>query len=526
MVAGWVVSAIVLAPAQGGASEYLGGAVQLYDARSAAALSQFAFHAPVAVFPFQVTGGFLASTSLAKSSPQGFGTAGLMPVPLLTSLGLVIPKEVAGVPVPEDVRKAFQSVDYTKMPNGCQSTFPAAVEGGSEASCGGPYQRDPALGTSGGAANGLTRAEGDLEVPLKTRTVSVSRASDWFVPALQAQVGQAVAKSDAGMREVGDRPEAVGTVDISKLTLFGALVVLEGIHSQARAVSDGTEAGTETVSDLKVAKASIGGVPALIGPDGVSVNRQEVLKGAPENREKLAALENQMREALAKAGDVTIRVAPAPEVKRPRPGQVSVESPSLVVEYDTQQPAELHVTNRIAVTSASLTAIPEEEEASTPAGGAGSADLGIGESQSATKDAADSTASGKVDDGEVRESRAADQVSPDSGLSLSAGEDRDLSGPQQLSTGGGEGNAAVGPVESSAASDSFSPPGQPSNSVDHETLSPHDTRAQASPILSAQRLSPLPRRGLRTTYLAIAALPVAVLGIVKLRRLNYGGAQE
>ena len=251
--------------------------VALFDARSVGSIVNFSFHVPEAFFPFQITGGMLESTGRATSSPQAFGTAGLAPVPLATSIGLVIPQVIPGteIPVPDDVQQAFKSIDFTALPNGCQANYPPVNEGQEEATCGGPYQRDAALGFTAAGLNGHVRTVGTFEDPFATRTVALSRASDITVPGLQAKFHQAHSRSDTGLN--GARlPEGRAVAAIDSLSILGNLLRIDGIRSETVAATDGTAQGAAVQSSLTIRAASVFGIPVTIGPDGIAVNHQAV----------------------------------------------------------------------------------------------------------------------------------------------------------------------------------------------------------------------------------------------------------
>lgn len=356
LVGGFTVGGLALLPPTPAAPQERAPApagVTLFDARAVGSIGSFSFHVPEAFFPFEITGGMLESTSRATSSPQAFGTAGLAPVPLATSIGLVIPKVVPGteIPVPEDVQDAFKSIDFTALPNGCQASYPPVSESGDEATCGGPYQRDAALGFTAAGLNGHVRTSGTFEDPFATRTASVSRAGDVTVPGLQAKLHQAWSQGTTGMNEAR-LPEGRAVAEIDSLSILGNLLRIEGIRSETIAATDGTPEGAVVRSSLTIRAASVFGIPVVIGPDGVSVNHQAV----PSTDVKPLAA--QVESALAEAGGMRVRLVPAPPVQV-REGEVTAGSGAVEISYLSQNPTPVNVMQRFAYTRARVNAVPE-----------------------------------------------------------------------------------------------------------------------------------------------------------------------
>lgn len=349
--------------------------VSLFDARAVGSIVNFSFHIPEAFFPFEITGGMLESTGRATSLPQAFGTAGLAPVPLATSIGLIIPKVVPGtdIPVPEDVQEAFKSVDFTALPNGCQASYPPVEEGQDEATCGGPYQSDSALGFTAAGLNGHVQAYGTFDDRFATRTVSVSRGGDVTVPGLQAEFHQAYSRSVTGRNDNG-LPEGRAVAEIDSFSILGELLRVEGARSETVVATDGTPEGAVVSSSLTIRAASVLGIPVVIGPDGVSVNREAV----PAT--ELRTLTTLVEEALDQAGSMKIRLVPAPPVQV-RGGEVTAGSGAIEISYLAQEPTPANVVQRVAYTRARVNAVPESAgpevvEGSPPSLGVGPANDG------------------------------------------------------------------------------------------------------------------------------------------------------
>jgi hypothetical protein len=363
---------LALAPASPGATESdpSPSALSLFDARAVGSVVSFSFHVPEAFFPFQITGGILESTSRATSSPRGFGTAGLMPVPLATSIGLVIPRVIPGtdIPVPDDVQEAFKSIDFTALPNGCQASFPPVKDADQEAICGGPYQRDAALGFTAAGLNGHVHASGAFEEPFATRTVSNSRGADVTVPGLQATFHQAYSQSVTGLGEAG-LPQGRAVAEIDSLSILGELLHIEGIRSETTVATDGTPDGARVTSTFTIRAASVFGIPVTIGPDGVAVNREAV----PST--EVRTLSARIHDAMAQAGGMRVRLVPAPPVEV-RGGEVTAQSGAIEISYLGQEPTPVDVVQRIAYSRATVNAVPGL--AGSDVGGETSPGVGLG----------------------------------------------------------------------------------------------------------------------------------------------------
>lgn len=323
------------------------GALVSFDARGVASVGSFCFLAPQAFYPIKVCGGNLESTAVATSDPRGFALAGLAPVPVLSSVGLLVPKydPIFGTPVPQDVQDAFKSFDFSATPSQCQAAYPPVREGDDEKFCGGPTAGDEALGFTASGLNGHVRTHGSLDDRFLTTTEAVSRVSDAQIPNLQATLYGAHAFSKTGLN-ADRRPQAYSESVVGDLALFGNLVRLHQIRSVTAVVGDGTPAGTTALTSFGVASASVAGVPVVIGPQGVTVARQAV--GDPA---LVPRLSEQVNEALADAGGLTLQLVPAPPVRN-EGGTVAAESGAVEIRYRTQAPTEVEVLYRIGYTSA------------------------------------------------------------------------------------------------------------------------------------------------------------------------------
>lgn len=336
------------------------GTISLFDAKAEASIESFFFHSPKAVFPFKVSGGFLQSTAQATSTPRAFGYAGPAPVPLLTSAGIIIPEQIpgTGVAIPEEVRKGFQSIDYTALPNYCQASFPPAKEGGDEAYCGGPAQTQTSLGFNSASVNGHVKTTGNFDQPLTTRTLSESRGEDVFVPALQATYHAAYAKADSGINPQG-LPQATGVAEFQRAQFLGNLVTLENVRSQTIVATDGTEDDTATRSTLTVGSAAIFGVPVIITTDGVVASSEAVPGSSPK------PLTDQLNKQMATTYGLTVKLIPAPPVQRAG-SEVIAESGSIEIAYDSEVPTPVRVVHRVAYSRAAVNALVESGSLDVP----------------------------------------------------------------------------------------------------------------------------------------------------------------
>lgn len=496
------------APAQKNPDELSpAGTISLFDAKSQASVESFFFHAPKAVFPFKVEGGFLQSTATATSSPRAFGYAGPAPVPLLTSAGLVIPEQVpgTGLPIPEQVRKGFQSIDYTALPNYCQASFPAATDGGDEAYCGGPAQTQTSLGFNAASVNGHVKTTGSFDDPLATKTLAESRGEDVFVPALQATYHAAYARAEGGMNGQG-LPQASGVAEFQRAQFLGSLVVLENVRSQTIVATDGTEQDTASRSTLTVGNAAIFGVPVIITTDGVTVAQEAAPNSSPK------PLTDALNKQMAGAHGLTVRLIPAPPVQRTG-SEVIAESGSIEIAYDSEDPTPVRVVHRVAYTRAAVNALVESGslDVGLPGTGSSSASSGESGSSSSTSSAYDLSSGSDLGsyDSTAADTTGLDTSSADSALPADAsGDDAPAFASGDLSTG----DLATGSAP-------------PEGTVDQENLAAVTLKTTGSqPLLSAPQLAApasattLPADELTNVYVGFGFLAAAVVLLMPLRR--------
>ena len=333
---------LLLRPVPAGAA----GDIAHYDGRARASVMSFSFHMPDAVFPFTIEGGSFDSTVVANSLPQGFATAGVFPVPVASSVPLLINSKL-----PQQVQDALRSIDYTNTPNYCQAVWPPAKPGLDEATCGGPQTAAPA--PSSATANGHVKTTGDFAHPLETRSLAQSRGEDLAMPTLQATVREASSEAVSGLNSAGV-PQSQARTDAHLVELLDGKVKLHQISSETTVANDGTMAGRSATTAFSLGSATILGVPVHIGQDGFTVATQEVGVDATKS----------LTEALSKSADIngfSIRLFPAPPVTNLN-GVLSAESGGVEIAYNSEKPTPAHIVQRFGYTAASmgtLTMVPD-----------------------------------------------------------------------------------------------------------------------------------------------------------------------
>ena len=329
-----------------------------FDARGVASTGTFCVLFARA-YPLRVCGGNLESTAVATSDPRGYSLAGLAPVPAAASIGLVIPNNdpITGTPVPDDVKEALKSFDFSNTPSQCQASYPPVKDGDDERTCGGPTAGDRNLGLLGSEINGHAKTSAAANDPFSTRSEATSRANEAEIPNLQAKMRSVRSFAQAGLNPDG-RPQGFSEVNIADLLMFGNVVHLSGIRSTTAVASDGTEPGTTAVSTFGIASATVAGIGVVIGPDGVSV------AGKPAGDPALVGqLTKQVNEALAKAGGVSLKMLPAPPVRNEN-GRVTAASGALEITYHPEP--ETEVLYRVGYTTAAVNSTSTAAEAAVP----------------------------------------------------------------------------------------------------------------------------------------------------------------
>ncbi|WP_156869625.1 hypothetical protein [Sporichthya polymorpha] len=333
-----------------------------FDSRASGAIFDFTALVPD-VLPLEATGGILAATASARQGPLALGIAGVAPVPALTSLGIIVPQKdpVTGQPIPQQIQDGARSVDYTKLPNYCQASFPASGTTTTEASCGGPAQDDPSLGFTLDAASGRVSATGDPDEALSAVTEALSRGAGAGVSPVGVRISNYEARAAAGLNTQGI-PEALSSATIAGFRLLGDTVRLDGIHSETDIAFDGTKEGYAGTSNFSVQKASIFGVPVTIDSQGFTIAGENA--GDPA---ATRALIDQLNSAF-NVEQFTLRTFPPTALTRDG-SKVSMSSGGIEFSYLTDA---VRYSGRIGYTTASVVAVP------TPAAAGGSTDTVAG----------------------------------------------------------------------------------------------------------------------------------------------------
>ena len=340
-VAGTLIVASVLLPAGSAKAD---GTYVTFDARATGAIYDFKVLVPDVV-PLEIPGGVLAASAQSRKAPTAYGTAGVAPIPLLASLGLIIPQKVLGLPVPEEAQAAAASVDFTKLPGYCQAAFPPSPLTASEATCGGPSQNNPDLGFTVEGLVGRVSATADPEEEDSAVTRSTSRAVSATVPSVGAAFRDVHASASTALNSA-NVPEAVSEATIAGLSLLGDTVQIHGIRSLTNVAYDGTKGGKAATSSFAIQSASIFGVPIVIGPDGFAVQGQNSDSGATRSL---------IEQLNSKFGfqDFTMRIFPATQAQEN--ASLSMSSAGLEYSYLTDQ---VRHTARVGYTQASVNAVP------------------------------------------------------------------------------------------------------------------------------------------------------------------------
>jgi hypothetical protein len=319
-------------------------------------------------FAYRVAGGMLESFSSATGTGNSSGIAGPMPVPLAANASEAFPTNIptTQIETPQEARAGWRSVDWASMPNQCKSEYPDLFDQGREdRSCGGPAQEDAKLGFTASMANGHSKSTGDKDDPLKATNESVSRGMDVSVPSLQMKIHDAWSKTKAGLNPDGV-PESRSTVDIDSVAILTGLIQLNGIHSEAIATSDGTDAGSKFISTFSLQEAFVAGVPVVIGRDGVSVKSEALVPGT-----SMQDAAKQVSDAL-KGGDVQMRLIPAPATDK-QAGHASSQAQGVEIIHQGGTFTPANSSYRFGFVSASANASRTSGESASSEAGLGTA---------------------------------------------------------------------------------------------------------------------------------------------------------
>jgi len=328
-----------------------GGGFITFDIRAVGAVFDFDVLVPDAL-PLKVNGGVLSSTAQAKLGPQAFGAAGIAPVPVLNSVGIIIPEKVPvlDVPIPKQFQDALKSIDYTKLPAFCQASFPAAPGGSTSNSCGGPTQDDGGLGFTASGASGKVVTEGDEDLEASAKVSATSSGTSGTLTALGADLGGFRATALAGLNDDGI-PEADSTAEVSSVSLLAGALKLEGLRSSTMVASDGTKEGTAGASSFSIGKATLLGIPITIGPNGITA------PGTPaQGGDVVAALTKQVESLLGVQG-FELKTFPGTPLVRSG-SQTTMSSGGVSISFNLASP-QINFNGRFGFTNANVTAVPE-----------------------------------------------------------------------------------------------------------------------------------------------------------------------
>jgi len=482
---GWLALGAAL-PIEGAADDLPNGsALQAFDARAVASVGSFCFLAPQAVYPVQVCGGDLESTTIATSDPRGFAFGGIAPVPISSSIGLLVGEKdpILGLPIPEGVRAALQSFDFGNTPTQCMAKFPAVGEGDDRRTCGGPSVVDDDAGVKASAFNGVVRSQGDLGRPLSPQAEATSRASEVAVPQVKVVARNAYARSTSGVVTDG-RASGAAEMSIDELILASGAVRFAGIRSTTTVLSDGTTEGSASSTSFVIGSAFVAGIPVIIDERGVHVADNH----APGP--SLGEIAATVNKTLADAGGLSLRLIPPPEASK-QFGRVVARSGGLQIRFNSATPTAVNITYDVGVTSAGVSAVPGAAfetavpGAQTAPPESGSPDPAVPVQGTAPPGAAMIDAGGPLDGA----------VAP--------------FGP------GTAGGAA--PFSTSSASDPAWTPG-PAEGPPRVVPA---VSSRGEPV-AAVTVSPLDERKLRWLYLALFAVIAAALGCIRLSRSMTG----
>jgi hypothetical protein len=413
---GWLVPVAAVAD---------GGSVSTFNVTTTAAAVDFFVSYPRIALPFNVFGGILEATTIAQGIGHAQGIAGLAPVPILTSIGLIIPSSVPvlNIPIPQQIQDTLRAINYKAFPNYCESDYPALGGEPPQATCGGPNQANPSLAFTYAGLNGHTSSSGDQSNPLAAAAEAESTASDFnFVP-MQLTLQHVTSKTSSGLN-AKNLPQGLAEADVAGINLLGGTIQLSGVSSSTNATSDGTPAGTAVTTGFQVGKISVAGIPITVGPDGIAISSKQ-LQGTQFGKTALDVLSNTVNATL-KALGITITFTPASVTVNG--STVDAKSAGIEIKNLTGPPLDANTSFRIGFTAVHLDAQPggDTAAASTPAaGGDTSGSVGAAGATSGL----DSSGGGTTDTGAGTSTPSGDASSPSLGALPSTGTSSSLAAP-------------------------------------------------------------------------------------------------
>jgi hypothetical protein len=332
----------------------------VFDARADGAASTYCIDMPAVLVGQQICGGFLRSTVTATSDPRGFALGGLAPVPKLSSVPLLIPNNVQGIPVPAQVQAGLKQIKFNNIPSQCQAAFPVVNDGDNDQTCGGPTYGNSALGFIGSDANAHVYSTGDAANPTQTRTTADSRAALADLTGLQTTYDNVRALSQSGLNADGN-PMGESRMNAGRVAFLGGAFTIDGIVSSTRVAFNGAPNGAAVSTSFNYAGASFAGIPVQITPDGLTLATSRV----PADQAK--AMTQQLNKLLGNNQGFGVKLLPAP------PAEVTgslarATSSGIEVTYRSSTGTDVVYTQIIGVTSAQVSAVPIASAAGVPAG--------------------------------------------------------------------------------------------------------------------------------------------------------------
>jgi hypothetical protein len=488
------------------------GELSDFELGGTAGVVDYKFSYPNLVLPYVITGGVFESFSLAAGTGRAQGLAGFMPVPIAMSGALLVPTNdpITGTAIPEEIRAAVKSIDFTAFPNQCQSDYPAVTQNGDDRYCGGPASDDARLGFTAALANGHTKSSGRSDDGLAAANESTSRANDVNVPSLQMTLHDGWSK--AVTKRNGDGvPESRAETQIDGLAFLTGLIRIDGVRSEAVAVSDGTPEGVKASTAFNVREVRVAGIPVIVGRDGVAVNSQALLPG-----QAVQQATDAVTEAMAK-NELQLRLVPAPPPQQ-NGAQVSVQSGGIEIVHKGTTGTPADSVYRVGFTSARASAVRSAADEAGDALGSSGSSATTGGSSGATLPADTSAGSGPSDTASVGSSDVTDTAD---GTGSSFG-DASFAGGSSAGTaatsgGYGSGSGFVSSGSAAAGSSDVGPSTESAAPAVAGRRSPGVTTNLESAV-GASAVSRLPAAGVKYVFAVFVALLLLGACAVPLRR--------
>jgi hypothetical protein len=445
----------------------------IFDARADGAAATYCIDMPAVLVGQQICGGVLRSTVTATTDPRGFALGGLAPVPKLSSVPLIIPKNVQGIPVPDQVQAGLKQISFTNIPSQCQAAFPVISEGDNDQTCGGPTSGDSGTGIIASGANARVFTTGDEANPTQTRTTADSRVAKAILTGLQAEYENVRSLSDSGLNTDGN-PAGTATMNANRISFLSGAFVINDISSLTKVVFNGTKQGAAALTSFSYGGASFAGIPVNITAKGLELATQNI------PTDQVATLTDQLNKALANNNGFGVKLLPAPPIVMDS-SIAKATSGGIEVTYRGSTGTDVVYTQDIGITSAQVSAVS--------AAGAASA-----------QSAGPATAAAPATVGFPAVATPADSTAPDSAIPATVG---DFSAPASTDVVGGSANQESNPASGIAVTTN--------RQIGNRAL------LAAFPVTQ-----PLPSSRLKNIYPAFCVLLFASVAIAYLRRRPIG----